>query len=55
MIMIQYNSHVTQRNNSFWQIFYIKFNLFDRKLSRRVILSILGFTRKCLVLYVFGK
>ena len=53
--MIQYNSHVTQPNNSFWQIFYIKFNLFDRKLIRRVILSILGFTRKCLVLYVFGK
>lgn len=55
MIMIQCNSHVTQPNNNFWQIFYIKFNLFDRKLIRRVILSILGFTRKCLVLYVFGK
>lgn len=52
MIMIQYNSHVTQRNNSFWQIFYIKFNLFDRKLSRRVILSILGFTQNVLF-YMF--
>lgn len=52
MIMIQYNSHVTQPNNSFWQIFYIKFNLFDRKLIRRVILSILGFTQNVLF-YMF--